>query len=664
MPLDISKSHTKTQINLSKPYHQGPLLIDLKSRSSKTLIDIKPIRKSEVVPNSLLDAANYTKQSNTKAIIESQEKDFSGDVKAPTLDFDKLDEFDDLQNPFAQSVIKDIARDAKDVQIKTQVGDKSAMSEATTYSNQNKQLGDIKKVDINPSGLSFSSLKPKINVAPLHSRSRILVAIDQNRTLTKENRKKRSLDQNPATDHKTDLENFKTNLGVANFEDINNHNFFQFKAPPKFDSNDIPQFANHSNHYEAVDESLDKASAQVINKESCISQTGKKIRRSNKLRRYSASTLFTTIIIIFCTLFLTGNAQWMGKFGEKNAQADKTKSTKNISYDKWIADNNFGNYAAPGEDLDKDSINNYEEFLIGSNPSNKNSCNVNVTDNENLLNLIDPVSCLPIDFNVPNQVLRFKEVLNITPEFIQKHQDHKIRNQSFQASSVQANTSIISVSQSSAAVVTDILPIPNIETTITNTPTFIEASAEIKNLKLPSKEPMEKTTLEQVSKSQDTKILEPIQTQTSVPASNVNTSLVQQYIDQYRSYDKYDNQAANPVGADYFIDMAKRYSVPLKYVLAVARSESRFGTDQFNQDGSANRIGRHLNMYSIGLDDAGGSLTYPSWEAGVDAFGRWYTKFENKGYSDCAKWRIYNPNGDYCQKIENLAGQIETFINN
>jgi hypothetical protein len=655
MPLDISKPHTKTEINLSKPYHKGPLLVDLKSKNYKSLIDIKPVRKVAI-------QGNNTEQTESieysKSAIESQEaeqKVFVTEVKAPTLDFEKLEKFDDTLNPFSQAGVDNFVRNASDIQISSE--SKSKITEDINTKTNIKQLGDVKKVDEFTSSISFfSSLKPKINVAPLHNRSRMLAAIDQNRALAKRIRAKRNQvkSQPPIDNHKIDLENFKTTTLPIDFGDVAAQDFFQFKAPPKFNASDIPQFSDHFS-FQSIQEEASRVNLHELNNELHNSNLRKKIRNSNKFKRYSVSTLLTTVVIIFCTLFLTGNTQWMGKFGEKNVQADKNKSTKTVSYDKWIIDNNLGKYSPPGDDLDKDGLSNYEEFLIGSIPTNKNSCNINATDNQNLLDLVDPVSCMPIDFQAFGQLQRFKDVLNTTPEFIQKYQAKNLQVQSYQPPTVQIINSTISVSQSSAAALTDILPIPKAENSgLQNS--FKEVSAEIKAPFVTTQNPIVDSPVLENKKT------EAVKTEIANSKPGINSNAVQQYIDQYRSYDKYDNQVASPVSADYFIDMSQRYGVPLKYTLALARSESRFGTDQFNQDGSGNRIGRHLNMYSIGLDDTGGSVDYPSWEAGVDAFGRWYTKFENQGYGDCAKWRIYNPNGDYCQKIENLASEISSYI--
>jgi hypothetical protein len=671
MPLDNTKLHSKIEINLAKPYHQGPLLINSKLRSSKTLIDIKPIKKpakmeNRVQCNTPQEFKEVVKQV-TNEIYTSNQGKFANDIKSATLDFDKLNEFNDLLNPFAKVEY----RDADDVKISSKsFSTQPESKKSDSIQVKTKEVSDVKKTEQTTSNVSFSSLKPKINVAPLHSRSRTLALIDHNKIIAKKFKSKLNQFQNTdfSSSDRIDVKAFGSSSFLNGLESNQNQDFFQFKTPPKFDASDIPQFSDRNN-FKSVDSYFTRVNLPELNKEIHNSNLRKNIRNVNKLKRYSVSTLFTTVIIIFCTLFLTGNAQWMGKFGEKNVQAEKNKSIKTVGYEKWIASNNLGKYSPPGDDLDKDGLNNYEEFLIGSNPTNKNSCSVGTTDNQNLLNLIDPTTCQPINFTAPGQISRFKELLNITPEFISKYQNQSIQNQSFDTPSVQVDSTIISVSTSSANMVTDILHVPNGEVDSSKAAIFIEASTKILSPKLTvqnvfiEKAPEIKAA-EQVKTAEITELVKEPKVEIPAPKNSVNVFAVQQYIDQYRSYDNYDNQIQNPVSAQYFIDMSARYKVPLKYSLAMARSESRFGTDQFNQDGSDNRIGRHLNMYSIGLDDAGGSITYPSWEAGVDAFGRWYTKFENQGYSDCAKWRIYNPNGDYCQKIENLASQIENYIGN
>ena len=94
----------------------------------------------------------------------------------------------------------------------------------------------------------------------------------------------------------------------------------------------------------------------------------------------------------------------------------------------------------------------------------------------------------------------------------------------------------------------------------------------------------------------------------------------------------------------------------------MAQLESRFGTDRYDANGNQNRIGRYKNIYSIGLSSTD-SMGFETWEQGVEAFGKWYKYFQDRGVGDCQKWRIFNRNGDYCSKVENQADTIDRFLN-
>ena len=137
---------------------------------------------------------------------------------------------------------------------------------------------------------------------------------------------------------------------------------------------------------------------------------------------------------------------------------------------------------------------------------------------------------------------------------------------------------------------------------------------------------------------------------------------IQKYIQIYRSQDAIDRNYAAPVHPAVYLDVALKYDVPLKYMLALARNESRFGTDRFDSEGNLTRPGEFKNIYSIGLDDSGNNKGFATWEDGVEGFGKWYQKFHKRGVSDCSKWRIYNPNGDYCAKVEALSNEIQIFL--
>lgn len=134
-----------------------------------------------------------------------------------------------------------------------------------------------------------------------------------------------------------------------------------------------------------------------------------------------------------------------------------------------------------------------------------------------------------------------------------------------------------------------------------------------------------------------------------------------QYINDNKSRDLYDNGFASPVKAEFYLETAIKYHVPIDQMLAVARSESRFGTDCYTASGSMSRICNYKNVFSIGLTETS-SIGFTTWEAGVEAFGRLYQNRKDRGFDDCGIWRIYNPNGDYCSKILDLASKVRVYL--
>jgi hypothetical protein len=360
-----------------------------------------------------------------------------------------------------------------------------------------------------------------------------------------------------------------------------------------------------------------------------------KIKTNQRLKKYSVLSGLVASFLFFMAIFFGYNntnsyANLLPKFA--SAQTNITKKLtpaeqKQADYSNWITSKNDNQYSTPSDDLDSDGLTNYEEFLLDSNPKNKNSCNPKITDLENLVNLVDPKTCLPIDFKNDEQVKKFSEVINIP----QVQKELIIGQPKLQKESAELNTS----SSKSSSVISSSSSSKSLDSVVSSSSSLV---SEISSSSISSS-------------SNSTK-----QDYVADPQK------VAQYVAKYRSYDAFDSEIGTPVDSSYFIKVSQDYNVPLKYVLAMARAESRFGTDQHNSDGSLNRIGNHKNMFSIGLDDEGGSITYDTWENGVDAFGKWYKKFDDRGIPDCSKWRIYNPNGDYCQKIEALANEVENYI--
>jgi hypothetical protein len=65
------------------------------------------------------------------------------------------------------------------------------------------------------------------------------------------------------------------------------------------------------------------------------------------------------------------------------------------AYNLWITDK-VGLLVPAETDLDDDGLTNLEEFWLNTDPTHKNSCNEN-TDLDNLLQLIHPATCQPLD---------------------------------------------------------------------------------------------------------------------------------------------------------------------------------------------------------------------------------------------------------------------------
>ena len=308
---------------------------------------------------------------------------------------------------------------------------------------------------------------------------------------------------------------------------------------------------------------------------------------------------------------------------EKSQSSSSSSASKGIKkgipildeagYAKWIEEKNkvFVEYS---EDLDGDGLTNGEEFLLGTNPLKDKTCD-DKTDVENLVNLVDPAICKPMDLGKDENIKKFSKFINIP----------KVKEEFM--SNIQKKDATIEVDKKKS--VLQVFEVATFTDLDKLNPENIKQTSKLTETKL--------TYLEMVTK-------------------------IQKYIQIYRSQDAIDRNYATPVHAAVYLDVALKYDVPLKYMLSLARSESRFGTDRFDSEGNLTRPGEFKNIYSIGLDDSGNNKGFATWEDGVEGFGKWYQKFHKRGVSDCSKWRIYNPNGDYCAKVEALSNEIQIFL--
>ena len=302
---------------------------------------------------------------------------------------------------------------------------------------------------------------------------------------------------------------------------------------------------------------------------------------------------------IFCLIYLTSN--------KVNAAPSKqaTNLVDQQAYKKW-SEKYFGKIVAQSEDSDSDQLSNLEEFEVGSDPTKFSTCNTTKGDSETLYDLIDVTTCKKIDFTDDGALKRITQVIDL-----------KLLNQQM------ASKSSVAAKVNSGQVLESIL-----------------------NEKFLSKDQIE-TAQQQIDQQKKYALL---------------VEKVASYTAKYRSFGPFDRNYDMPVIPETYLRVSLQYDVPMKYMMAVARFESRFGTDRFTDSGNETRGSRFKNMYSIGLDDSGGNIGYVNWDDGVVAFGKWYKNFQDKNISDCNKWRIFNPNGDYCSKVEGEATYFENFV--
>jgi hypothetical protein len=287
------------------------------------------------------------------------------------------------------------------------------------------------------------------------------------------------------------------------------------------------------------------------------------------------------------------------------------------AYASWIESKNNSIFSPKDADLDNDGLTNYEEFILDTNPLSPNTCNPDKTDSQNLINLIDPKTCKPINTDDDTEFKKFNQVINVD----------KLKQQ--------LDASIQTVSQSSA---------PAVDQSSLQSVFGVQNLSDIDNISV--------AAVQQENQNTDLKV------------KYLNLiNKIDLYISKYRSYDTNDRDYATPVSGAEYLSVSLKYNIPLKYLLAIARAESRFGTDRFTQDGNPTRPGAHQNIFSLGLTDSGSNITFPTWYDGVVAMGKWWQNFDQKGVSIDRRLKIFNPNGDYPGKIDGLASQIDTFLN-
>jgi membrane-bound lytic murein transglycosylase B len=322
--------------------------------------------------------------------------------------------------------------------------------------------------------------------------------------------------------------------------------------------------------------------------------------------------------------FTAAKDQTMRNLEVAGVSEDRTVDMQKELYREWILATNNGVYSDPDADIDSDGLTNDEERKLGTNPTNPNTCGGEKNDSEKLFYLVNPVNCTPINFEKPEEVALFNQVINVD----------KVKKE-FVAN---LNT------QPAIQPASDVFDEKNL-LGLFGVATF----NDIDKINLNAV----KDEAQSVSKKAELK---------SKYLSTI--SKIDKYISQNRSYEPFDRNYLPPAHPAKYLETSLKYNVPLKYVLAVAQAESRFGTDRYTLNGNPTRIGKNLNVYSIGLTDSPNiaDTSFPTWEDGIEAFGKWYKRFNDSGVSDCRKWKIFNPNGDYCAKITDMSNIAEAAV--
>ena len=292
------------------------------------------------------------------------------------------------------------------------------------------------------------------------------------------------------------------------------------------------------------------------------------------------------------------------------AAYENSNEDQRTAFDEWSR-GYFGKTIDPQGDADADGLTNWEEFLLGSNPTKFSNCENKLSDAQSLFSEIDPGTCLAIHSN--DEVVRSKYAKII---------DFDILAQSL----VRTPKNIVLKEQSLSQLF-------NI--------------ADISQIDYSTDDVLAKSQAELLAKKQNYLL---------------QMRAIAEYVTTNRSYGPYDRNFAPPVHPAVFVDTAIKYNVPLKYIVVLAKYTSKFGTDAYDDSGKSTMTSTRKNMYLLGGSAVSGVQQFDTWEEGVDSFGQWYSFSEEKGVIGCKKWALFSTSADFCNQVETDAAQFETII--
>ncbi len=341
---------------------------------------------------------------------------------------------------------------------------------------------------------------------------------------------------------------------------------------------------------------------------------------SKVFRLFSSALMITGVFVFLLGVGVVGVQRYSAGQNPVKQVAGVNSSTivEQSDFDKWTLEK-IGFVTVRNEDSDGDGLTNYEEFLLDSNPNSKYSCNPQKTDVDLVLEFIHPGTCQPVDMEDEAEVKEFSQVVNI--EAVKNNFYESLTQEDEQIEEAQLDT------------VKDAFEVETLE--------------ELNGVKA------SEVSLEEEEKRTQQK-----------KEYLVTIEQIDAYMQQNRSLEPYDRNYDIPVSGAVYLQVSEQYDMPLKYVMAIAQRESRFGTDRYSNEGFLTRPGQYENIVAMGLDDSGNNMSFGSWEGSLEALGKWYRRFDDAGVDDCRKWRIYNPNGDYCERINQVVNEFEYFIAN
>ncbi len=354
-----------------------------------------------------------------------------------------------------------------------------------------------------------------------------------------------------------------------------------------------------------------------------------KSKRKNVLKKafYSFSLIMLPILLVggISYYFLNnsevstpGNSNNLAVAGQQEKveekTVNKTKEDLKKEYIQWSTEI-FGKEVSTEEDSDNDGLNNYEEFLLQTNPQQVSTCNNGISDIQNFLNLTNPSTCEPFSLDEETELKKYNQLIQKTA--IEFEVLNLISTQN------EAGETVYYVEKSNSPVL-EIFGVNNYQAidSLSVNSSFSEKQLDYLNL----------------------------------------IKKIDAYITKTRSYDSYNKEYTSPVHPAVYLETSLKYEIPLKYLLSLAQLDSQFGTTRFTNSGTETNTHLSRNVFSIGLENSNHQIIFEDWRDSLAAMGNWYKFYGEKGIEDCQKWELYRPDENFCNIVNQNSKEIEEFM--